>query len=317
MPLPFFYHLGNTGGLSFARALDGEDIRADLLDLNSPEELERLKASLTPAFVAGLTFAKGHQVYLAEPWIHDRYDMTLLRWPLAVFSAQAVYGHEKGGDAGLPAAFAGADHATRLGKYLDLVEEGHRPAFPSIVDWLDRRHRIGLGDPPMRDAYLARLDRCDALLSDFYRLVGITELIDESLFLFHADLPHHPLRPWVRVRVVKQQVDHLALPAAIAARFNRLFAADVALYERARQRLLARFAALWRERPDLRAAYVDYKTDMILTDPLLMAKFAETHPLYFPPELPLDELRAGVMAKIGRAVEIRGRILRAEAHGRG
>ena len=49
----------------------------------------------------------------------------------------------------------------------------------------------------------------------------------------------------------------------------------------------------------------------ILTDPLLMSRFAEADPLYFPPELPLERLRATVMSSLGRAPEIRANVLRA------
>lgn len=135
--------------------------------------------------------------------------------------------------------------------------------------------------------------------------------MDETLFLLQADLPARRIAPWVRRRENKARLDPFSLPADIVERFEREYALDMLLYRQARRRLLARFAAFWPTRADRREAYLDYKAAMILTDPLLMAKFAAADPLWFPPELPLEDLRARVVAQLDRAQEVRAGIMRA------
>lgn len=124
MSLPFFYHLGNSGGLSFVRAASMARGPDELLAINDAPDLEAAKPRLAGGG-AGLRFAFGHAVYLAEPWIADRYEVTLLRWPLAVFCANAIYSHERPECAAqLPGVFAIADHLSRLRACLDHLERG-------------------------------------------------------------------------------------------------------------------------------------------------------------------------------------------------
>jgi hypothetical protein len=135
--------------------------------------------------------------------------------------------------------------------------------------------------------------------------------MDESLILFQMDFPNRRVTPWVRSRVSKKLLDPFTLPRDIAERFDHEYAADLILYERARKRLLERLTTFWRARPDLHDYYLGFKMAMILTDPLLMSRFAAGDPLYFPPELPLEQLRALVVSKLDRAHEIRANIMRA------
>lgn len=313
MPLPFFYHLRNAGGNSFFRAVGSLRVEDDdILVINDEGEFARQRHRLEPAPVSRLTFALGHAIHLAEPWIADRYEMTMLRWPQAVFCADSINAHEHPPYSAIPEIWGIADDHARLRAYLHHLENGgaHHHLRP-VVGWLDMRHGIGCGDAATRDERLAAVDRCDALLRDYYRFVGITELMDESLILFQLDFPDRRVTPWVRSRVNKKRLDPFTLPADIVGRFEHEYAADLVLYERARRRLLERFAGFWRARPELHDYYLGFKTAMILTDPLLMARFAAADPLYFPLELPLEELRALVVSKLDRAQEIRANIMRA------
>ncbi|MCC7047657.1 MAG: hypothetical protein IT562_13170 [Alphaproteobacteria bacterium] len=326
MALPFYYHIGNSGGLSFVRAaVRAKGVAAaaldEVLEINNEMDLELARADkLAPEHIARLQFAAGHAVYLAEPWIADRYELTILRWPTAVFCANIVYVHENPDS--LPSShpfidlFAIADHHDRMRAYLDHLDQGGVNVLWPTAFWIARRHQHdGLKSLPREEwtpaACMAALDACDAALRDRYQLVGITELMDEALFLYLSDFPGRQINPWVRTRVSKAKVDVFNLPGDIAARIARCFEADNILYDRARQRMLARFADFWRDRPDLHEYYLAYKTAMVLTDPLLMARFAEGDPLYFPPELPLDELRHAILSQIDRAPDIRARMLRA------
>lgn len=312
MALPFYYHIGNTGGLSFMGACGAYGARDHVLDVNSAEDLDRQLHKLAPDHVAKLTFAGGHAVYLAEPHIPDRYEITMLRWPLAVFCADAVYHHETPEcAASLPDVFTIADPHERLRAQLDHRARGAHAPLPTLLQWMIRRHKLAHDPLPGTSGHAALVESCDTLFQHAYDLVGITELMDETLFLFQDAFPERKIAPWIRVRLSKKRIDPFNLPADIVARFDRDFAADIALYDRARARLLARFAALWRARPDLGDRYIAYKTAMILTDPLLMARFAEGSALFFPPELPLEELRASVAANLPRAREIRAQVLRA------
>lgn len=314
MPLPLYFHIGNSGGLSFVRAVGAASsagARDDVLEVNTQAELERERRKLTPEGLAKLIFGYGHAIHLAEPYVSERYDMTILRWPQGVLSANALYAHENPSNTIIPEVFAAPDHAARLRRYLDHLDAGGLAALWTVPHWMRFRHKVDCGDYPGPQEARRVAEDCDALLRDRYRLVGITELLDETLFLYHADHPGAPLRPWVRIRVNKKAIDHANLPSDIAERFRDAFATDFMLYERARARLLARFTQLWRERPDLHRVYLDYKTAMVLTDPILMTRLAEGDPLYFPPELPLDAIREAVMAQIPRATEIRQRVLAA------
>ncbi len=312
MRLPVFYHFRNSGGNSFLRALGA--FRAaddDILVVNDEAELEPQRHRLRPEALGRLTFAFGHRIYLADPWLPDRYEVTMLRWPQAVFCADGITYHEQMPEWSMRDVWRTEDPLGRLRAYLDRLEGGGPCELTSVVQWLGLRHDLGCGPNPVRADRLAAIERCNALLAGAYHLVAITELMDESLVLFQLDHPERRVTPWVRSRVNKQRLDPLALPADIVERFEREYAADIMLYQRARRRLLDRFALFWRQRPHLHDYYLGFKTAMILTDPLLMARFAAGDPLYFPPELPLEELRASVVSKLDRAHEIRANVMRA------
>ena len=310
MSVPFFFHIGNTGGLSFARAAADMRNAARILFINDAADLDRARPRLAPGAVDRIAFAFGHAIYLAEPWIADRYEMTMLRWPQAVFCANSIYAHEHPPYA-LPEIHGIADLHQRLRAYLDHLERGGEANLKTTAHWLAERHTLDAGPTPKRTEPIALVDPCDELLRDRYHLVAITELMDESLFLYQAAFPDRPVTPWVRRRENSQRVDPFDLPPDIVARFERTSAADVTLYLRARKRLLAQFTDLWRTRPDLRVRYLDYKASMILTDIVLMKRFAAADPLFFPPELPLEELRAAAVSRLDRAHEIRTNIMRA------
>ena len=156
-----------------------------------------------------------------------------------------------------------------------------------------------------------KVDACDAFIRDYYDLVGITEFMDETLFLFQDAFPDRRVTPWVRTTVNKRRVDAFSLPQDIVERFEQEYAADIELYNRARRRFLARFAEYWRTHPEIHDYYLTFKAAMILADPQLMTRFAEASPLYFPEELPLEELRARVVTQLPRAQEIRAKVMRA------
>jgi hypothetical protein len=310
MPIPFFYHAGNCGGNSFYRAVGAMRGTDDILLINDEADFERARPRLTPDFVPRLTIAIGHAIHLADPWFPERYEMTMIRWPLAVFCADNVYAYEHPPYA-VPEIFGLDDHHERLRAYLDHLEGGGVPIQRTLINWFRARHELHCPPNPMRAQRMAVVEQLDGIIRDHYDLVGITEFMDETLFLFQADFPHWPVTPWVRNTVNKQRIDAFKLPPDIVERFEREYEADLILYNRARRRLLDRFAAFWRDRVDLREYYLTFKTAMILTDPQLMARFAEGSPLYFPPELPVEELRARVIAQLDRAHEIRAKILRA------
>ncbi len=314
MQLPFFFHVGNSGGNSFFRAVGAFRLAEDeILVINNDAEFQQQRPRLRPELVSRLSFALGHAIHLAEPWAQDRYEMTMLRWPQAVFCANSVFSHEHPPYDPLPEIWAIEDDHERLRAYLGHLERGgttHGAMLPSI-SWFNRRHKFACSDDPTRTERLALVEECDRILRDRYHFVGITELMDESLFLFQVDFPDRPITPWVRNRVNKKRHDPFTLPADIVSRFEREFESDIVLYDRARRRLLERFAALWRERPNLHDYYLGFKTAMILTDPLLMSRFAAGDPLYFPPELPLEQLRGLVVSKLDRAHEIRATVMRA------
>lgn len=300
MRVPFFFHIGNTGGLSFARAAADLTDLATVLFVNDAADLDKAMPRLAVDRIGRITFALGHSIQLAEPWIADRYEITMLRWPQALFCANSIYAHEHPPYA-LPVIDAIADHHRRLRAYLGHLERGGSSTLKTTRAWLAERHGADAGTAA----------QCDMLLARRYDLVAITELMDESLFLLLAEFPDLCLKPWVRRRENRQQIDPFMLPADIVARFERVFAEDIALYGMARERLLARFAGLWRTRPDLHDRYLDYKASIILTDVVLMKRFASADPRFFPAELPLDPLRAAVGARLDNAHEIRAEIMRA------
>ncbi len=311
MPLPFFYHVGNSGGNSFYRAVGASGTAEDVLVINDEADFRRQRHRLEPGPAARLAFALGHSIHLAEPWLADRYEMTMLRWPQAVFCADSIFAHENPGYDTIPEVWAIEDPHDRLRAYLDHVDRGGPNFLRPTVDWLSRRHGLGCDEHARRADRLAVVDACDRLLRESYHLVGITELMDETLILFQAAFPGRAIRPWVRSRVNRKRLDPFTLPPDIVERFEREYEADIDLYDRARRRLLERFDAFWRTRPELHDYYLGFKTAMILTDPLLMARFAAGDKLYFPPELPLEQLRAIVASKLDRAPEIRASVLRA------
>lgn len=310
MRVPFFFHIGNAGGLSLVHAVADPRRAGRVLAVNDAEDLDRVRPRLTPEVVGRIEFVFGHVVHLAEPWFPDRYELTMLRWPLALLCANSVYAHEHP-PYHLPAIHGIADHVERLRAYLEHLRLGGDANLRTTAHWLIMRHKLDAYPAPKRAERQALLEPCDRLLSERYDLVAITELMDESLFLFHADFAGLPPRPWVRQRVNARRVDPFDLPGDIVARFEWEYEADIALYDRARRRLLARFADLMRARPDLRARYLDYKATTILTDVMTMKRFAAADPLFFPPELPLEELRAAVVARVDRAHEIRASVMRA------
>ena len=311
MPLPVYFHVGSSGGNSFIRAIGAARVGDDILVINYNTDFEQQRHRLEPEPVSRLTFALGHAIHLAEPWLKDRYEITMLRWPQAMFCSDSVWYHENPPYEDIPEIWGIKDHHERLRAYLAHREAGGANYSPTLIDWLGRRHDMGCGRESSCAQRLAAVEQCDDVLRKEYHLVGITELMDETLMLFLMDFPDRPITPWVRSRVNKQRVDPFTLPRDIVERFEHQYAAEVVLYERARRRLLERFAGFWRTHPELHDYYLGFKTAMILTDPLLMARFAEGDSLYFPPELPLEELRASVMSKLDRAHDIRANIMRA------
>lgn len=314
MPLPCFFHIGNAGGNSLVGAMGGFAKRDDILIINLVSEFEAIKPRLTPDYVARLSFVLGHGVHYADPWITNRYDMAMLRWPRAHFNANVIYYNEHPDQSQLPHIFGVTDPFERLRTYLDYLEKGGEPDVRmNAFDWLNERHSLGCEPRPKRPERDARIDDFDAVLRDKYGLVAICELMDESLFLFLDDFPDWQLIPWVRNTVNKKRIDAFSMPQDIVARIERECAAEFELYARARRRLLDRFAQFWKARPDMRDRYLIYKTAMILTDPLVKARYDANDPLYFPEELPLDEIRARVTALLPRQEEIRRRILQTYA----
>lgn len=309
MPLPVFFHIGNAGGNAFVGALGGFAKRPDILSIHQRKEFEALRPKLTPDYVARLTLALGHGIHYADSVITNRYDIAMLRWPRAHFSAQVTYYNENPQHSRLGAMFSAPDPYDRLRTYLTYLEQDGEPDYRmSAFDWLNERHGLGCEERPKRRERVARVDDFDAVLRDRYALVGICELMDETLFLFQADFPDWQILPWLRNAVNKKRVNAFTMPTDIVERMEHELTGDTELYNRARRRLLDRFVAFWKARPDLHDRYLIYKTAMILTDPLLMTRFAEGDPLYFPPELPLDELRNRVTMLLPRAEEIRTRI---------
>lgn len=314
MPLPCFFHVGNSGGNSLVGAIGGYAKRDDIVVIDDPGAFEAIKPRLTPEYVAHLWLVRGHGIHYADHLLPNRYDITMLRWPRAHFNANVIYYNENPTPSAMTPIFGIADPYDRLRAYLSHLEAGGEPEQRmNAFDWLNDRHGLGCEPRPKRPERDARIDEFDAVLRDRYDLVAICELMDESLFLFHADFPDRPLIPWVRNLINKKRIDAFALPQDIVARIERENAAEFDLYFRARRRLLDRFVQFWKARPDMHDRYLIYKTAMILTDPLLKSRYGAHDPLYFPEELPLDDIRARVTALLPRQEEIRRRILQTYA----
>lgn len=244
-PLLNFHHLSNTGGVAFSQTIMKYGLLGYQAINFNPENLQEFtrkgseleKMNLNEKIYLHGHWTNGFEKIIQRPF----FKFTILRSPIDRFLSEFFWERREAVEARTPWLLK-----EQLCRWIDILNEAGHANFYCTEIATDQQEKI-LFHVHLRPENLAAISpenayvKADKKLQQEYSYVGITELFEESLFIFFRKMGWSKIGPWTRGPhapgrgSASKKFCASDIPVRYLKKLRKLVAADEELYEQRRQ----------------------------------------------------------------------------------